>query len=392
MPAAKITQRASATGRSRVVRPKRIRRRTRAEILDLPSDPVESAEEAGLRYIGDTGPGIRRRRSGRGFSYIGTDAQPMRGARQLARIRALAIPPAWTDVWISPTRRGHLQATGRDARGRKQYRYHPRWHAVRDEVKYGRMLAFAAALPAIRERTEADLRRQGLPREKVLATIVRLLETTMIRVGNDEYAKENESYGLTTMQDEHAEVSNRRIVFRYRGKSGKDHVTRLEDPRLARIVRRCQELPGQELLQYEDEDGSPHDIGSSDVNDYLREITDEPFTAKDFRTWAGTVLACMALQEFEAFDSDTEAKKNVVEAVKRVAKRLGNTPAVCRSSYIHPEILDSYLDGSMLESLRQRAAEELVDSGAELRPEEAAALGLLQARLAREGVRLSRAS
>lgn len=392
MPAATTTQRASATGRSRVVRPKRIRRRTRAEILDLPSDPVESAEEAGLRYISDTGPGIGRRRSGRGFSYIGTDAQPMRGSRQLARIRALAIPPAWTDVWISPTRRGHLQATGRDARGRKQYRYHPRWHAVRDEVKYGRMLAFAAALPAIRERTEADLRRQGLPREKVLATIVRLLETTMIRVGNDEYAKENESYGLTTMQNEHAEVSNRRIVFRYRGKSGKDHVTRLEDPRLARIVRRCQELPGQELFQYEDEDGSPRDIGSSDVNDYLREITDEPFTAKDFRTWAGTVLACMALQEFEAFDSDTEAKKNVVEAVKRVAKRLGNTPAVCRSSYIHPEILDSYMDGSMLESLRQRAAEELVDSGAELRPEEAAALGLLQARLAREGVRLSRAS
>ena len=392
MPAATTTQRASATGRSRVVRPKRIRRRTRAEILDLPSDPVESAEEAGLRYISDTGPGIRRRRSGRGFSYIGTDAQPMRDARQLARIRALAIPPAWTDVWISPTRRGHIQATGRDARGRKQYRYHPRWHAVRDEVKYGRMLAFAAALPVIRERTEADLRRQGLPREKVLATIVRLLETTMIRVGNDEYAKENESYGLTTMQDEHAEVSNRRIVFRYRGKSGKDHVTRLEDPRLARIVRRCQELPGQELFQYEDEDGSPRDIGSSDVNDYLREITDEPFTAKDFRTWAGTVLACMALQEFEAFDSDTEAKKNVVEAVKRVAKRLGNTPAVCRSSYIHPEILDSYMDGSMLESLRQRAAEELVDSGAELRPEEAAALGLLQARLAREGVRLSRAS
>ena len=369
----------------------RPRRRTRAEILDLPSDPVESAEEAGLRYVNDEGPGIRRRRSGRGFSYVGTDGQTIRDPRQLERIRALTIPPAWTAVWISPTRRGHIQATGRDARGRKQYRYHPRWRAVRDEVKYGRMLAFAQALPLIRERTDADLRRQGLPREKVLAAVVRLLEKTMIRVGNDEYARDNDSYGLTTMEDEHAEVSNRRIVFRYRGKSGKDHVTTLEHPRLARIVGRCQDLPGQQLFQYE-EDGATRDIDSSDVNAYLREITGDEYTAKDFRTWAGTVLACMALREFEAFASDGEAKKNIVAAVKRVAERLGNTPAVCRSSYIHPEILDSYLDGSMLESLRQRAAEEMEDAGHELRPEEAAALGLLQARLARETRRLDRAS
>jgi DNA topoisomerase-1 len=373
---------------SRLRRP---RRRTRAEILDLPSDPVESAEEAGLRYVNDAGPGIRRRRAGRGFSYVGTDGQVIRDRRQIERIRSLAIPPAWTDVWISPTRRGHIQATGRDARGRKQYRYHPRWHAVRDEVKYGRMLAFAEALPLIRERTEADLRRQGLPREKVLAAVVRLLEKTMIRVGNDEYARDNDSYGLTTMEDEHAEVSNRRIVFRYRGKSGREHETTLEHPRLARIVRRCQDLPGQRLFQYE-EDGTTYDVDSSDVNAYLREITGEPFTAKDFRTWAGTVLACMALREFEAFASDGEAKKNVVAAVKRVAEKLGNTPAVCRSSYIHPVILDSYLDGSMLESLRQRAADELEDAGHRLRPEEAAALGLLQARLARESRRLDRAS
>jgi DNA topoisomerase I len=370
----------------------RPRRRTRAEILDLPSDPVESAEEAGLRYISDAGPGIRRRRSGRGFSYIGTDGQRIREARLVERIRALAIPPAWEDVWISPTRRGHIQATGRDARGRKQYRYHPRWHSVRDEVKYGRMLAFAEALPAIRERTDADLRRQGLPREKVLAAVVRLLEQTMIRVGNDEYARDNESYGLTTMEDEHAEVSNRRIVFRYRGKSGKEHEATLDHPRLARIVRRCQELPGQQLFQYEADDGSSRDIDSTDVNAYLREITGEDFTAKDFRTWAGTVLACMALQEFKRFESDAEAKTNVVAAVKRVAELLGNTPAVCRSSYIHPDILDSYLDGSMLEALRRRAADKLEETGHELRPEEAAALGLLQARLARETRQLSRAS
>jgi DNA topoisomerase I len=372
------------TTRARRARTGQKRRRTRAEILDLPSDPIESAEEAGLRYVSDTGPGIRRRRAGRGFSYIGTDGQRLTDRRQIKRIKALAIPPAWTDVWISPTRRGHIQATGRDQKGRKQYRYHPRWHDVRDEVKFGRMVAFAAALPQIRERTEQDLRRQGLPREKVLAAVVRLLEKTMMRVGNDEYARDNDSYGLTTLQDEHAEVTSRRVVFRYRGKSGREHETTLDDPRLARIVKRCQELPGQELLQYIDEDGQVRDIESADANDYLREITGEPFTAKDFRTWAGTVLACMALQEFDAVASAGEAQKNVVAAVKRVAERLGNTPAVCRSSYIHPQVLDAYLDGSMLETLRQRAAKELTEHAGELESAEAAALGLLQARLARE--------
>jgi DNA topoisomerase I len=390
-----MATRTNSRANARAPRRNRNRPPTRAEILDLPTDPVESAEEAGLRYVNDAGPGIRRRRAGPGFAYVGPDGETIRDPRQLQRIRALAIPPAWSDVWISPTRRGHIQATGRDARGRKQYRYHPRWRSVRDDVKYGRMLAFAAALPRIRERTDADLRRQGLPREKVLATVVRLLEKTMIRVGNDEYARDNESYGLTTMEDEHANVSTRRVVFRYRGKSGKEHEAALDDPRLARIVGRCQDLPGQQLFQYVAEDGSVRDLDSADVNAYLREITGEPFTAKDFRTWAGTVLACMALQEFEAFDSEVEAKKNVVAAIRRVAQRLGNTPAVCRSSYIHPVILDAYLDGSMLESLRRRAADELTDAGRELRPEEAAALGLLQARLAREQQeqrRLSRAS
>jgi DNA topoisomerase I len=360
------------------------RRLTRAQVLDLPSDPTESAEEAGLRYVNDDGPGIRRRRAGRGFSYIGPDGQAIRDRKQLRRIKSLAIPPAWTDVWISPTRRGHIQATGRDAKGRKQYRYHPRWREVRDEVKYGRMLAFAEALPIIRERTDADLRRQGLPREKVLAAVVQLLEKTMLRVGSDEYARDNGSYGLTTLRDQHATATDRRVAFRFRGKGGKEHEATIEDARLARVVKRCQELPGQRLLQYVDDEGSVQDIDSADVNDYLRQITGQPFTAKDFRTWAGTVLACMALQEFETFDSDTQARRNVVAAIKSVAERLGNTPAVCRSSYVHPAILDSYLDGSMLESLRRRAAEELEEAGHELHPGEAAVLGLLQARLARE--------
>jgi DNA topoisomerase I len=357
---------------------------TRAQILDLPSDPVESAEEAGLRYVNDDGPGIRRRRAGRGFSYIGPNGRSIRDRRQIRRIKSLAIPPAWTDVWISPTRRGHIQATGRDAKGRKQYRYHPRWREARDEVKYGRMLAFAEALPVIRERTDADLRRSGLPREKVLAAVVRLLEKTMLRIGNDEYARHNGSYGLTTLHDRHARATERRVMFRFRGKGGKQHEATIDDPRLARIVKRCQELPGQQLLQYVADDGSAQEIDSADVNAYLREITGQPFTAKDFRTWAGTVLACMALQEFEAFDSDAQARKNVVAAISSVAERLGNTPAVSRGSYVHPAVLDAYLDGSMLESLRRRAAEELADAGHALRPEEAAVLGLLQARLARE--------
>jgi DNA topoisomerase-1 len=301
--------------------------------------------------------------------------------RTLIRIRSLAIPPAWTDVWICTREDGHLQATGRDARGRKQYRYHQQWRAVRDENKYQRLISFAKALPKIRRRIARDLRRKGLPREKVLAAVVKLLETTLIRVGNDEYAKSNGSFGLTTMRDRHAHVRGAKVSFEFRGKSGVEHEIDLEDPRLARIVRQCQDLPGQELFQYVADEGEIRDIGSSDVNDYLREISGQDFTAKDYRTWAGTALAAQALQEFEDFDSQAAAKRNITQAIERVAERLGNTPAVCRRCYVHPAVLDSYLDGSLLEQLKDQVEDELSDDLGKLPPEEAAVLVFLQRRL-----------
>jgi DNA topoisomerase-1 len=315
---------------------------------------------------------------------VGAEGWPVRDQESLARIRSLAIPPAWTDIWICPSPLGHLQATGRDSRGRKQYRYHPRWRLTRDETKYGRMLAFARVLPRIRQRTEEDLARSGLPRRKVLAAVVRLLEASLIRVGNVEYARTNRSFGLTTMRDRHAAVEGSSVRFKFRGKRGVAHEIDIRDRRLARVVARCQDLPGQELFAYLDEDGKVRDIGSDDVNDYLREVAGEDFTAKDFRTWAGTVLAAMALQEFRAFDSQAQAKKNVVAAIERVAERLGNTPSVCRKCYVHPAILDSYLDGTMLESLQKRAREQLEDELGSLRPEESAVYALLWNRLARE--------
>jgi len=269
----------------------------------------------------------------------------------MERIRKLVIPPAWTDVWISPIENGHLQAVGRDARGRRQYRYHPRWREVRDEAKYGRTIAFANALPAIRRRVKRDLALPGLPREKVLATIVRLLETTLIRVGNDEYARNNGSYGLTTMRNKHVAVNGHRIEFTFEGKSGKKHQIDVQDRYLARIVRRCREIPGYELFQYVDESGDRQSISSTDVNEYLREISGEDFTAKDFRTWAGTVLAAMFLRTSEGASSQTEAKRNVVHAIEQVADRLGNTPAICRKCYVHPAILDAYMDGEFLDDL-----------------------------------------
>jgi len=348
-----------------------------------PKDPELSAEEAGLRYITDAVPGIRRRRAGKGFRYIGPDGARLADPDRLAWIRGLAIPPAWTDVWISPIRRGHLQATGRDARGRKQYRYHPRWRAVRDEAKYGRLTEFARALPRIRRRTDRDLRRRGLPRDKVLALVVRLLEATLIRVGNDEYARENRSYGLSTMRDRHVEVRGATMRFTFRGKGGKEHDIDLRDERLARIIRQVQELPGQTLFQYRDADGARQVVTSGDVNDYLREISGSEFTAKDFRTWAGTVAAAMALQEFREIDDEAGRKTAIVRAIETVAERLGNTPTVCRACYVHPDVLDSYLDGSLVDALTRRARG--VGRGAHaLQPEEAAVLGLLQARLARE--------
>lgn len=352
--------------------------------LALITDPVESAKVAGLRYVADTGPGIRRKRAGKHFSYVGVDGKPIHDSDELRRIKSLAIPPAWTDVWICPSPHGHIQATGRDVKGRKQYRYHPRWREVRDETKYGRMIAFGKALPQIRQRVEQDMGLPGLPRQKVLATVVRLLETTLIRVGNREYARANKSFGLTTMRDRHVDISGSRLRFHFRGKSGKSHTIDINDRRLARIVKRCQDIPGYELFQYIDDDGQRQTIESADVNEYLRDITGQDFTAKDFRTWAGTVLAAMALQEFESFDSQAQAKKNIVRAIETVAERLGNTPSICRKCYVHPAIIDSYQDGSMVEVLKQRAEQEIADSLHELRPEEAAVLGLLQQRLARE--------
>jgi DNA topoisomerase-1 len=346
-------------------------------------DPTASAKAAGLRYVSDARPGIRRKRAGKGFVYLDPDGRPIRDREVLGRIKALAIPPAWTDVWISPHPNGHIQATGRDDRGRKQYRYHPRWRCVRDESKYGRMMAFGRALPRLRKRVAEDLGRPGLPKEKVLATVVRLLETTLIRVGNEEYARANRSFGLTTMRDRHVAIGDATVRFGFRGKGGIWHTIDLNDRRLARVVKRCRDLPGQELFQYLDESGEQHTIDSDDVNAYLRAIAGEDFTAKDFRTWAGTVLAALALREFESFDTKTQAKKNVVRAIEAVAERLGNTPTVCRKCYVHPEIINTYLDGTMLESLKQIADREMSENLHDLRPEEAAVLGLIQQRLSR---------
>lgn len=350
------------------------------------ADTVGLAKAAGLRYGSDDAPGITRIRSGRGFSYRASDGSLIRDRTELRRIRRLAIPPAWTSVWICPSPTGHLQATGRDARGRKQYRYHDRWRAIRDGTKYGRMIDFAVALPKIRERTDADLRRPGLPRERILATVVRLLEGTLIRIGNDEYAKANRSFGLTTMQNRHVDISGGTILFRFRGKSGVQHEVDVHDRRLAPVVRRCQELPGQDLFQYLDDSGEPHRIGSDDVNAYLQEIAGEDFTAKDFRTWAGTVLAVRALGQQGGYGSEAEAKRQIQAAVKSVAKRLGNTRAVCRTCYIHPAVLDAYLDGSLARSRDPlRRAAEGAHGRNGLTAEERQVLRVLRAKVAVEG-------
>jgi DNA topoisomerase-1 len=344
---------------------------------EIVADPVASAKAAGLRYVSDAKPGIQRKPFRGKFRYVMADGATVRDEETLRRIRSLVIPPAWTRVWICPIANGHLQATGRDARGRKQSRYHPRWRATRDETKYERMILFGDALPVIRERVEHDLALPGLPRAKVLAAVVRLMETTCIRVGNEEYARENKSYGLTTMRNRHVAVSGATITFDFTGKSGIHHTIDVQNRKLAKIVQRCLDLPGYELFQYVDEEDQRHSIDSSDVNEYLHEITGQHFTAKDFRTWAGTVLAAMLLREFEPFQSQTQAKKNVVEAIKTVAKRLGNTPSVCRKCYIHPAVLGHYLSGTMLQAIETEVAEEVDKQLQSLREEELSLLQLL---------------
>ncbi len=344
-------------------------------------ESLGAAKTAGLRYVSDGSPGIVRRKRGQKFYYISPTGKVLRDSSSLRRVRSLVIPPAWKDVWICSDIDGHLQATGRDARGRKQYRYHPRWNQVRDDTKYDRMLMFGRLLPKIRKRVAKDLATPGLSRDKILATVVRLLETTLIRVGNEEYARTNESFGLTTMRDRHVKVNGNSLRFEFQGKSGIRHAVALTDRRLARIVKESQDLPGYELFQYIDDQGSRRSIDSADVNAYLQRIAGQEFTAKDFRTWAGTVLAARALQECELFQSTAQAKRNVVSAIETVAKRLGNTKTVCRKCYVHPEIVNAYMDGTLRESLRQRVNNELAHSCRDLPREELAILACLQERL-----------
>ncbi len=346
--------------------------------VDAVETSTESAKAAGLRYVTDKKPGITRRRDGDDFEYLGVDGQLIADQKTLERVKGIGIPPAWKDVWISPVARGHIQATGRDAKGRKQYRYHPKWRAIRDETKYVHMVAFGETLPMIRKFIARDLTRPGLPREKVLATVVTLLDETHIRIGNEEYARENESYGLTTMQHEHVDVEGAKIHFEFRGKSGKDHVVDIKDRRVAKIIKRCEELPGHELFQYLDHDGERHTIESNDVNEYLHGITGQHFTAKDFRTWAGTVVAAHTLKQLGAFESETQGKRNVVEAVKRAAAELGNTPAICRKSYVHPGVVDAYLHGTLLASPELQEEREAAESREDMRPEEAEVLALVR--------------
>ena len=349
--------------------------------IEVAPDPVEVAEEAGLRYVSDDQPGYTRKRKGEDFEYFDTEGKRIRDETRLLRLKRLAVPPAYTDVWICPSANGHIQATGRDARGRKQYRYHERWREVRDENKYERMLVFGKALPKIRRRVNRDLKRRGLPREKVLATVVQLLERTFIRIGNEEYAKENKSFGLTTMRNQHVDVTATKLKFSFRGKSGIKHEVDVTDRRLAKIIRQLQDLPGQEVFQYVNDRDEPRKVTSEDVNEYLREITGEDFTAKDFRTWAGTVLAAMALNAQEAFANKTQAKKNIKDAISAVAKILGNTPAICRKCYVHPAVLETYLDGAMIEGLKEKTEETLERKRGDLKSQEAAVMSFLQARL-----------
>jgi DNA topoisomerase-1 len=344
-------------------------------------DPQEAAENAGLLYVTDDKPGITRLKRGNGFRYVQPNGLPITETKTLERIARLAIPPAYSDVWICPRANGHIQATGRDAKGRKQYRYHEKFRSVRDNTKYEHMLEFAAALPAVRSKVDEHLAMRGLPREKVLATIVRLLETTMIRVGNADYAKQNQSFGLTTLRNRHVDIEGGQLRFQFKGKSGKQWRLQLKDRRIAKIVKACQELPGQHLFQYLDTDGVQREVTSSDINSYLKEVSGAEITAKDFRTWSGTVMAALALSECDKFDSEADAKRNIRSAIESVSARLGNTPTICRKCYIHPEIFNSYLSDSLALDIPEEGERESQGDLARLNPEEAAVLLFLQRRL-----------
>lgn len=357
-------------------------RNGKAPAASLINGSAEAAEEAGLQYVSDDRRGYSRKSKNGDFEYLDTEGKKIRDEQRLLRIRHLAIPPAWTDVWICPSPTGHIQATGRDARRRKQYRYHERWREIRDENKFARLADFAAALPKIRRRVTQDMRLPRLPRQKVLATVVRLLERTFIRIGNEEYARENKSYGLTTMKNRHVTVKGARLRFRFRGKSGREHEVGVTDRRIAKIVAKCQDLPGQDLFEYVDDDGKIRNVTSQDVNDYLREITDQDFTAKDFRTWAGTLLATMALNAQEAFETKKQAKANVKAAICAVAELLGNTPAVCRKCYVHPTIVEAYLSGTQVAEFGDAAKSP---AKAKLRVVERAVLKFLDAQASADG-------
>jgi DNA topoisomerase-1 len=338
-------------------------------------ESAEAAEEAGLRYISDDRPGYTRKANGEHFEYLDTEGKRIRDEQRLLRIKRLAIPPAWTDVWVCPSSNGHIQATGRDARRRKQYCYHERWREVRDENKFSRLADFAKALPQIRKRVNRDIKLPGLPREKVLATVVRLLERTFIRIGNDEYARQNKSFGLTTIKDRHVTVRGEHLRFRFRGKSGRQHEVDMRDGQVAKIVSKLQDLRGQELFQYIDENGEIRDVRSQDVNDYLREITNEDFSAKDFRTWAGTLLSALALNVQGGFETKAQAKANIKTAICAVAELLGNTPAICRKCYVHPAVVEAYLASARIPGLSQAMQKS---GNRQLRSAEAAVLRFLR--------------
>jgi len=352
------------------------------ETAEIKPNPAQVARSAGLRYVSDNKPGIRRELHNAQFIYYKPNGSRVEDEQELGRIKSLAIPPVYTNVWICLIPNGHLQATARDAKGRKQYRYHKKWRETRDETKYGRMWAFGDVLPVIYQRVQQDLARSGMPREKVLAIVVQLLETTLIRVGNEEYARTNRSFGLTTLRNRHVDISGTTIKFKFKGKSNKNHVIELKDRRLARMVKRCRDLPGHELFQYLDDEGHPHSIDSGDVNQYLQEITGQSFTAKDFRTWAGTILAALSLEAIGPAETVTEAKRNVVTAIKEVATKLGNTPAICRKCYVHPEVINAYMDGSLFETFKDMIEDNLQGTAEKLSPKELAIMQLLEKRLA----------